>query len=239
MFSIISVGKNCENFIEGWYKSIINQSNENWTCFVALDPSFDNSVKKLFRFIQDDKRFIVDINKETNGASRNRYICTSKEVNKDSIVVHLDLDDSFYNNKVLDRVYKEYQRHDCWLTYGSYICSNGVKDNWNKSIPKKVWRNNSHRRNIWSTTALRTFKKWLWDHIDYNDFIYKGEWIEKCTDMACMFPMLEMAGPKRVRYIRDILYFYNIYNNQSSISRKKESLIESYIRSIKPYKRIE
>lgn len=238
LFSIISVGHNCQRFVKHWYKSIISQTYPNWECIVAIDPSSDKTIPRVKSFTSNNDKFKIIVNDEHLGASHNRYNCTKLVKNKESIIVHLDLDDKLYHKDVLTRVKYEYDKYNCWVTYGSYICSNGIKDNWNKSIPNNVWENNSHRKHVWSTTALRTFKKWLWDKINYEDFIYNGQWIEKGTDMACMWPMIEMAGKEKVRYIKDILYFYNIYDTQRSISRKQEAKIEKYIRSIKPYKNI-
>lgn len=234
-FSIISVGCNCQQFIKKWYNSITKQSYPNWECIVAADPSKDKTISKVQSFAGNNKKFKIIINDKHLGAAHNRYICTNLVDDQESIIVHLDLDDAFYHSNVLNRVKKEYEKHKCWVTYGSYICSNGIKDNWNKTIPNKIWKNNSHRKNVWSTTALRTFKKWLWDRINYEDFVYQGKWIEKGTDMACMFPLIEMAGKNKVRYIKDILYLYNIYDTQRTMNRKQESNIERYIRSIKPY----
>ena len=108
-----------------------------------------------------------------------------------------------------------------------------------KEIPDEVWKNNSHRKNDWSTSALRTFKKWLWDEIDPKDFLMPdGEWIRRGTDLAFMFPMLEMAGPKKVRFIKKILYYYNVYGQQKQGLLKHEKMSVKNTRRKKPYERI-
>ena len=38
-----------------------------------------------------------------------------------SIIVTLDGDDWFPHENVLARVNKEYTKHDCWMTYGTYV----------------------------------------------------------------------------------------------------------------------
>ena len=151
--------------------------------------------------------------------------------------MHLDLDDRFNVSNAIRIVANSYINKKCWLTYGSYTSNSG--GNWNREIPRHVWKENSHRKNVWSTSALRTFKKWLWDKIDKKDFVMpNGKWIKRGTDLAFMFPMLEMAGEKRVVFIKDILYYYNIYNQQNIKLRKHESVSVKYTRKLPPYKRV-
>ena len=58
------------------------------------------------------------------------------------------------------------------------------------------------------------------------------------TDLAFMFPMLEMAGPKKVKFIKKILYYYNVYGQQSKGLLKHERESVKHTRRKKPYPRI-
>jgi glycosyltransferase involved in cell wall biosynthesis len=236
--TIISVGCNCSRFVRGWYYSLINQTIKDFSCMVAIDPSTDRTYENVMRYVSKDKRFFVIKHDHKNyGALYNRYIGTKRVTNPEEVIIHLDLDDAFYTKKAIERIFYEYNKHDCWLTYGSYICNDGRIGVWNKEISNDVWRHNSHRKNDWSTSALRTFKKWLWDKIDTKDFLMPdGTWIKKGTDQAFMYPMLEMAGKERVRYIKDILYLYNRYGQERTYSRQYEDSAVAYIRNRKPYK---
>jgi len=239
-YSIISVGCNCEKYVRPWFRSVVKQTIKDFECFIALDPSSDDTVNTVYRFIKSDDRFKVVSNseKENYGALKNRYLCTEHVKNPESIVMHLDLDDSFYTKNSIKIVADTYSKYNCWLTYGSY--ASNVGGCWNKEIPKEVWANNSHRKNAWSTSSLRTFKKWLWDKIDPKDFLMPdGTWIKRGTDLAFMFPMLEMAGQKRVRFIKNILYYYNVYGQQNKNLLKHENLSVKHTRGKTSYKRIE
>jgi len=238
-YSIISVGCNCKQFVKGWYKSIVKQDIKDWECFVAIDPSSDGTAEEVKKIIRHDERFkIVKIHdKKNHGALYNRCICTDKVKNPDSIIMHLDLDDRFFAGNAISIVANAYRTKKCWLTYGSYTSNAG--GNWNRKIPDKVWIENSHRKNEWSTSALRTFKKWLWDKINKEDFIMpNGEWIKRGTDLAFMFPMLEMAGKEKVVFIKDIIYYYNVYNQQTSKLRKHENKSVEYTRNLPYYRKV-
>ena len=67
-----------------------------------------------------------------------------------------------------------------------------------------------------------------------------GEFFKMSGDAAMMYPMVEMAGDKRVRYLSDINYTYNDSNPISEwrVDRPEQVRIDRYIRSLKPYKKL-
>ena len=201
-----------------------------------MDRCTDNSIDKITRLTKRDNRFKIIYNSKHNyGAAYNRYIASKHINNPEAILMHVDLDDMFYGKHAIRRVKEEYDMHKCWMTYGSFQTQDGKRGRANKEIPGYVWKRNSHRKNRWSTSALRTCKKWLWDKIDVNDFkLQNGKWVKRATDFACMFPMLEMSGKKRVRYIYDIIY---VYNHNANIPFKENYVVKviNYLRSRKPY----
>jgi glycosyltransferase involved in cell wall biosynthesis len=236
-FAIISVGHNCARFIDAWYRSICRQSN-NWRCYVAVDPSTDGTDSAISRLIAGDTRFHVVANSSRLFCLHNTHNCIALVDDPDTIVVTLDLDDAFYIDKALDVVASAYDDSTTWLTYGSYTDNHGGHANWCRAIPDHVWRNNSHRSNVWSTSALRTFKKWLWDLIKLDDFkLPNGQWYARATDRAFMYPMLEMSGPDHVKYIRETLYLYNLYGQHEPMLND-ENLALKHILSKKPYHRL-
>ena len=233
-FAIISVGRNCAKYIKSWHQSIINQSNQNWRCYVAIDPSDDKTMEVTSALVDD--RFSVQVNSNRQYCLRNTYDCIAKVTNKETVIVTLDLDDAFSNSDVIDILAKFYADTNDWLTYGSYRDSNGNPGNWCKPISDKVWQTNSHRKGPWSASALRTFKKWLWDLIDPKDFLMPdGSWIKRATDRSFMYPMLEMAGKQHVRFIQKVLYIYNIYGQQPPLHDVEMGALK-HILSKHPYK---
>lgn len=239
-FTIVSAGCNCAQFLDEWYSSVKNQTCPNWSCRVRVDPSEDETAEKLYSLVKDDSRFKITINEEKQWLLKNTYDCIKEESDIESIIVCLDLDDSFYHHNVLKRLEREYQDYKCWLTYGTFII-NRERPGYHfcKQIPDHVWLANSHRKNEWSTSALRTFKKWLWDKINFQDFLMpNGSWIKRATDRAFMYPLLEMAGKSRVRFIPEILYLYNVYGQQRPTNDIEQEALQ-HILNKKPYQPIE
>jgi hypothetical protein len=95
------------------------------------------------------------------------------------------------------------------------------------------------RRTEWLATAVRTWKKWLWDLIDDQDLRDEtGEYFSLVEDLAVMFPMLEMSGTNKARHISEVLLLYNRANPAclGNIKRKEMEHVAQYLRSKPQYK---
>jgi len=58
-----------------------------------------------------------------------------------------------------------------------------------------------------------TFKRKLFDKINKDDLKdANGNYYKYCYDAALTYPMIEMAGIKRIRYVNQVLYVYNDLN---------------------------
>ena len=118
--AVIAVGCNCEKNIDKWFRSIIQQTRKDFNCFMAVDSSADKTFSAVEKIAQQDQRFhVVAKNVVGQGALYNRYVCTQKVKDPETIIMHLDLDDAFYTPKAIEIVEQAYQDNDCWLTYGS------------------------------------------------------------------------------------------------------------------------
>ena len=93
-------------------------------------------------------------------------------------------------------------------------------------IPKNEASLKEYRRVI--GTALRTWKRWLFDLIDSRDFRDEhGRWLRVSEDLACMFPMLEMATTRRAHHIAEPLMLYNRLSHHDPKRRLAEEGIRN------------
>lgn len=156
---------------------------------------------------------------------------------KEDVIVSLDGDDWFSDNGVLSHLNEVYTE-DVWLTYGQYVPLSGGYKNYCKQISDtRTYR----RSGQWVTTHLKTFRKKLWDRIKPEDFLDdSGEPLETGGDRAMMYPMIEMAGLKRIRFISRVLYVYNDLNpmNYMKTSAKLTIDVADYLMRKKPYNEI-
>ena len=148
----------------------------------------------------------------------------------------VDGDDYLYNCNVFDILKEKYNQTNCLITYGSHLSSKGVQG---KKYPRLIRQFNLFRKYFWYASHLKTFRHDLWLAINPQDLINKNrEYFSVASDLAIMFPMLEMAG-KRQEFVNDILYVYNDNNpiSDHKIRRREQILAAKEIREKKRYKK--
>jgi hypothetical protein len=162
-----------------------------------------------------DARINVHRNEGRHYSMRNLIdgIARSKAAPDDTIVI-LDGDDWLLHDDSLRIIARTYAQEECWLTYGS----------WRSNDPRSSGRwppypdDTTFRDFEWLGTAMRTWKKWLWDQIDPAAFRDRnGQYFRVVEDVAAMFPMMEMSTTRRMRHIAEPLMLYNRTANGAAI----------------------
>jgi len=99
---------------------------------------------------------------------------------------------------------------------------------------------NQIRHYDWVTSHLRTFRAWLFKKILLEDFMYGSYWLPCCTDLAIMWPLIEMAGEKHICRIETPVYEYNDTSrlNLFKVARDKVLEVSNYLKHKKPYTRL-
>ena len=238
LFNIVVPVFNSEKYIEKCLNSIVKQSHQRFQVQVVDDCSSDSSYDIAYQICEKNKNFKLSRNHRRIGALNN--ICNLlhtkvKEPSK-TIDVIIDGDDYLYSSDVLNIIEEKYIKTNCLITYGSHISSKGVQG---KKYPKLIRKLNLFRKYFWYASHLKTFRHDLWLSINPQDFLNKNrEYFSVASDLAIMFPMLEMAG-NRQEFITEILYSYNDNNpiSDHKIRRKEQILTAKEIRQKKRYKR--
>ena len=159
----------------------------------------------------------------------------------------LDGDDWFARKDVLSILNKTYNKEECWLTYGSYIeYPSNIRGKFASKVPEHIIENNLFRNSPWMTSHLRTWKYGLWEEVDQQrsftepDVIDADNHFANCWDLAYMFPLLELAGPK-IHFIQDIMYVYNRQNplNVDKLDHNLQLVMEQKIRNMEKYSPLE
>jgi hypothetical protein len=199
--------------------------------------STDSSVSKIRPLIKKDKRFILIKNTEKKYKTKNYVdILSNVDISDDEIVIELDGDDFFANDKVLEKVNEVYKDQNVWITNGSFIYSSGQRG---FSSPQVNF--DTLRTDRFTASHLRTWKTFLWrkikdeDHRDNN-----GNYFRLNADLAYMLPMLEMAGSLHYKFIPDLMVVYNEQNplNDHKVDMSLVNSCAIEIRSRKKYDRL-
>jgi glycosyltransferase involved in cell wall biosynthesis len=202
----------CQDYIALCLESVRAQSFRRWEAFVTVDPCLDDTAERAFAARGGDDRIDIHVNSKRLYSMTNLIRAIRRSgARPDDVIAILDGDDWFATDQALARIVAEYDRHGCWMTYGSWSTNDpsrtGLKaGRW----PAYLEGTTRFREATWLGTAVRSWKKWLWDMVDDRDFRGPdGNYIRVTEDQATMLPMLEMSGTDRARHIPGVLMIYN------------------------------
>jgi len=220
MIKIVSCFCNVEKYIKRCISSITKQKFENYEVYLIDDMSSDQTVNVINELIGTNPKFKLIVNTEKKFKLKNMYdlISNREYFDEEDIVVELDGDDFLFNENVLNKVNDVYaDNSDTWLTNGSFIYSDGRNGFSSEVNPETV------RTDNFNFSHLRTWKTHLWRKIKLEDFLDdNGDFFKSAPDVAYSYPMVEMAGKKHYKFIKDILYVYNEenpYNEHKKMSQ--------------------
>lgn len=214
---------NARNWIGRCIDSIQQQTYTDFRCAIVDDCSDDDTYDIIRERTQNDDRFIVKRN-PSNVCSIANHLAAVELVagQPQDVLVIVDGDDWLRHPRVFEHLSQVYASDDVWLTYGSYQlwrnrrserlgirCERGHVE----PYPDDITTHNLFRYYPFMASHLRSFRRFLWDRIDPTDLKDEdGSYIRSSRDFAAMIPMLEMSGPRHIRYIHELLYVYNHKN---------------------------
>jgi glycosyltransferase involved in cell wall biosynthesis len=202
----------CEPFIQQCLHSVRSQTYTAWEAHVTVDACMDNTLSQAIRAGGHDPRITIAHNSVRRYVTHNLVAAIRhSDAAPEDVIVILDGDDWFATDHALQIIVDAYKSPDCWMTYGSWISNvMGKNGKYGGLWPPYPPETTDFRHNRWLGTAVRTWKKWLWDHINDRDLRDdSGEYLRVSEDQAVMLPLLEMAGTARARHIAAPLMVYN------------------------------
>ena len=170
------------------------------------------------------------------------YLAGYKRLESGDVICLIDGDDWLYDENALITIWKEFQNKNVWLTYGSYVNLSDIRENKPHRLFRGRYRNEENYRELpWRASHLKAFRYGLYKKIRH--YWWKdsnGKDLKVCSDLALMFPMLEMAGKEHIRHINKPLYVYNDLNpdNDHKVAGKEQKDVEMWLRSLEPYKKV-
>lgn len=225
-FKIVTPVYNSELWIGRCIESVKAQTYRDFHQVIVNDSSTDGTRDHIASATGNDPRFIVLDNSVRRGAGYSHFVGHNKlkELSRDTdVFVHLDGDDWFYDESVLDVLEEAYRDQDTWATYGDYVATDGSRSvckDWDQTIaPRKQLLRG------WCFSQPRTFRKFLWDEIEIADLSDRsGQLLTTSADTAIMSAIIEMAAD-RVKFVNKILY---VYNRDNPLNVDKVLLADEY-----------
>lgn len=225
--------------VEELARTCVSRSLRVFSFDDTFSDNIPESAEKFKEALNREKVFFTLVNNNSRcGALENLYrmiqSCEGHE-----IIVTVDGDDWLSDNEVLQRINEAYSSKEIWMTHGKFIEYPSVSYEWNEPVPPELVARNAVRQ-FKCPSHLRTFYAWIFKKIALQDLLYEGKFFAMAWDMAMMYPMLEMAA-ERHHFFSEPNYVYNNSNpiNDNKVNAELQRQLDGYIRSMKPYKRLE
>lgn len=238
MYKIVIVGGPAENYIERCLNSIVNQDHTDWEACVVLDPVGDRTYEKAKRFESDKIKVILNDTKMFALPNILKSIGELKPSAED-VIVTVDADDWLEGTGALSILDSYYKRNpDLLVTHGSWQQFPNPNEIHNNGAYCEIDYRIGIRRVPFRASHLRTFKYKIWEKIRIEDLKGPdGEFYKSAWDLSFMWPLLEMAGVKRVKFIPEILYNYNQETpfNDAKVRLEEQCRLTDYQAGLSPY----
>jgi hypothetical protein len=212
---IISPFRNAKKYINKYFDSLDKQIYKNFVLFL-IDDASDDGIDDITKI---KKSYLIpQKNIERKYALLNILsVLINQELDDDDVICLIDGDDYLAHRYVLNIVNQVYKNNpELLLTYGSTRATNSFTV-WNTPYTKNEF--NNIRKSVWKAQPLRTFKYKLFKElliIDPNLNILRNtqnDFFHIPSDMALLFPLMEIAGYEKCKHISTVLYEYNIHEN--------------------------
>ncbi len=218
-FVIVVPSFNNASFYERNLESIFQQSYPNFRVIYIDDASTDGTCELVKNWIEKhghQEKVTLICNDENKGGLANIFLaCHSCKANE--IVCLVDGDDFLAHKEVLKTLSSYYANKDVWMTYGQFEHFPSGKLGLCAPFEPSELREQLTRELPWRSSHLKTFYAGLFHLIKEEDLKFAGSFFSSATDLAIMYPMLDMATNHAV-FIPEILY---CYNNQNPISHHR------------------
>jgi glycosyltransferase involved in cell wall biosynthesis len=226
---VIVPSRNCEKFIGECLDSLTAQSWSDLGVIVIDDCSDDRTAVVAREHLKGIDHLVIK-------NSRRRWALYNIDTaifsycdNENSVIFLLDGDDYLIDDTAIEEMMRHHGlgKDVVWSSYKTNVKgwahTGGMMD---PRVPI--------RKQFWNMSPLRSFKKFLFDAIDRNEFLDEsGEYLKVTWDQAIMFPIAEMTPPERWHFVPEIFYFYRMHegNDHWNDGRAKQQKAEKLIRS--------
>ncbi len=213
-FKIVVPSYNSYPWIERTLRSIESQDYPHFDVAVVDDASTDDQHKAVIKDFCDRNNWIHHTREENGGPLAGLIDGTAAhKCTDDDVIIVVDGDDWLANEWVLQKLDDVYSSSDALFTYGQYLNYRAGTIGHCRLPKSKTTRKLHYRKKSWLFSHLRTYKYLLWRQIEDKDLRdpRTGDYFRTAGDLATMFPIAEMAGP-RFRFIPEVLYIYNDAN---------------------------
>jgi len=219
-FVIIASGFNCLEYAKKCYESYCKiEAKGEWMAVLISDGSTDGT-SEFVDSIQHPNIKGLSFSQNNGAAFARHHAIKSLDLDDEDVIILAGLDDEIFPD-ALTEINKHYENGK-WMTYGNWQDENGTtlqSANFNIEFSDEIHANRDYRKDVYRSTALNTFKYFLYKRIPEDDLKTDGNWIVSTTESEVMFSCLEMCGRERIGIVWKVIYLYNRYRKERSLNR--------------------
>jgi len=241
MFKIALVGLALPQYIDKAIMSWLTQASVDFQIQVILEPMGDGVAEATYaKYNNIDPRLSIKVNTNRQYAIPN-FLEAFKMMNPvdDDILVMVDADDWAYSNFSLAIVKSYYDKQpNLLVTHGSWVSYPNPNANTNNAPYTEAEFNKGVRKVAWRASHLRTFKYKVWKYLKDDQLRdAKGNYFKTAWDLCLVWPLLEISGFNRIKFIPNILYVYNQETpfNDTKLYLQEQMYYTDYIAAMQPY----
>ena len=203
-FFVVIPGYNCGPYIGECLESLLAQTFTGWTALVADDCSADDTAAVAASF--GDPRISVRTGGERAWLMGNTLAALrSLDLRPNDVVAILDGDDLIYP-ACLERLWEKH----C-AGYDLAYTDEDIQGQ-DHSVGRPFIRTAPARAQAWGFSQLRSFKGYLFTALPDETFRDRdGNYFRAAGDLSLYLPMAELAGPEKIAFIPERLYYYRVH----------------------------
>jgi glycosyltransferase involved in cell wall biosynthesis len=219
--------RNCEAFIGECLDSLISQTWSDLGVIVIDDCSDDNTAKVARKHLKGIDHLVIK-NAKRRWALRNiDTAITSYCEDENSVIFLLDGDDYLIDDTAVEKMMRLHKSKDVvWSSYKTDV------EGWSHT-GGMMDAGEPIRKQLWNMSPFRSFKKFLFDAIDRNQFIDEdGSYFKVTWDQSIMFCVAEMCSPDKWHFLSERFYYYRMHaNNDHAEGVAEQKRAEAIIRN--------
>ncbi|MBK5945382.1 hypothetical protein CCR83_02695 [Rhodobacter veldkampii DSM 11550] len=220
-FHIVVNGWNCREYLTTCLRSIAQQLPADYNFDVTLidDHSTDGTYEDLTRTAILPHARLIRLTDNT-GPAHARHVGISAIEDPDTIVVLLDMDDALEPHalRTVAKCYRDNQ--ECLLTIGNWHDQDGKLNPQTFYTAEEIDNQRTREIELFNATHLRTFRRRLYDAVEVSDLLdHEGNWLETCTDVALMYPLMDQCRSHEVIFIDEPIYRYTRKHSTGTLAR--------------------
>lgn len=205
-FFVVIPCYNCGEYIDQCLDSLQAQTFADWTALVADDGSTDDTADRVQPYLEDD-RITLRTGHERAWLMGNTLAgLRLLDLRPNDVVAILDGDD-WIRPTCLEKLWKAHCRG-----YDLVYTDEDIQGQ-EHSVGKPFIRTAPARAQAWGFSQLRSFKGYLFQQLSDDTFRDRdGRYFRAAGDLSLYLPMAELAGPEKIHFIEERLYYYRVHD---------------------------